>query len=124
MPSATELVESTQTSPPGHPVTFTATVHGDGETAPAGAVQFAVDGVDRGDPIELGSGGAQLVVDDLPVGAHTVAASYSGDDAYRPSVASVTHRVKAPPRPPPPQPSPLCRLLRPVLNLTGLLTCH
>src|SRR5262249_47940740 len=53
---------------------------------PTGTVQLVVDGPPSGTPVPLADGVASSTpTSTLPVGTHTVMASYSGDPNYRPS---------------------------------------
>ena len=64
-------------------VTFTADV---GRTAATGPVQFAIDGVPFGNPVELAGGKAtSSAITTLAAGGHRVTASYAGDLEYTPS---------------------------------------
>lgn len=77
-------------------VTATASIAGLG--APGGAVQFAVGGVDAGEPVPLGEDGkATVTLPRLDPGSHQVTARYSGTPVRLPSQASVTHQVFAVP---------------------------
>jgi outer membrane protein assembly factor BamB len=61
----------------GQPVTFTATVTGD---APAGTVQFQVNGVNFGSPVTLVNGVATITTSELTVtGTDSITAVYFGD---------------------------------------------
>lgn len=60
------------------PVLGTATVSG-GDSPRTGAVQFAVDGVDVGDPVALVTDAASLDLGILAVGEHQITATYGGD---------------------------------------------
>jgi hypothetical protein len=79
--SQTALQSSLNPSGLGVPVTFTATVTGDGST-PTGAVQFKIDGTDVNGPVGLVGGNADLIVSDLPEGMHTVTVLYLGDATF------------------------------------------
>lgn len=78
----------------GAAAVFTATVIG--TPTPTGSVSFVVDG---GAPVvvPLVDGSAVLSTTALAAGAHTVAATFAGDDTYGPSSAQVGHTVTAPP---------------------------
>ena len=72
--TVTTLSASPNPSIRGQRVTFTATV-----TAGAtGTVAFNIDGVGY-PPVAVNGGQAQIATIDLPVGTHTISASYSGD---------------------------------------------
>jgi hypothetical protein len=86
-------------SVPGTPVTFTAGVTVDGGLDPAGTVAFA-DASGMLGTAPLVGGTAALTVVDLPVGAHDVTATYSGDSGSSRS-APVRHTVESA-RPSPP----------------------
>jgi len=61
----------------GQPVTFTATVTGN---SPTGTVQFLINGVSFGSPVQLVNGVATLTTNQLTVtGTDTITAVYSGD---------------------------------------------
>ena len=66
----------------GHPVMFTATVlpvSPSAATPTGGTVTFYIDGVAQPNPATLAAGVATFTAPSLPLGAHTVTASYSGD---------------------------------------------
>jgi hypothetical protein len=69
----------------GQPVTFSASVApvAPGAGTPTGQVQFFVDGVASGDPVDLSGGSASSdPVSDLSVGSHDVTAQYLGDAGF------------------------------------------
>ncbi len=67
----------------GSTVTFTVKVTGvSGVPAPTGTVQFKVDGSNFGSAVAISSGAATTTLTDLKSGAHTLAATYSGDANY------------------------------------------
>ena len=68
----------------GQQVTFTATVAavGPGAGTPSGSVQFKVDNVNRGSPVNLSGGQAHIQISDLTEASHTIAAVYSGDTNF------------------------------------------
>jgi large repetitive protein len=77
---ATTAVAVTSSGSPAtvlNPITFTASVTGNGGT-PEGSVVFSVDGV-AGSSLPLVAGKASYTNSTLGVGSHVVAASYSGD---------------------------------------------
>lgn len=78
----------------GAAAVFTATVTG--TPTPTGSVSFVVDG---GAPVvvPLVDGSAVLSTTTLAAGAHTVAATFAGDDTYGSSSAQAGHTVTAPP---------------------------
>jgi hypothetical protein len=80
----------------GQPVAFSVTVTavGPGAGTPTGTVQFAVDGIDVGDPIALDGGMATSPPDSgLAVGDRAVAAVYSGNSSFATGTGSVTQTV-------------------------------
>jgi hypothetical protein len=83
----------------GERVVFTATVRPVevfGGPPVGGRVQFVVDSVMWGAPVDVSDGVAALAVDGLSGGDHTVSASYLGDSVYQAGVSSkLTHRVIA-----------------------------
>lgn len=63
-------------------------VQAPGVGVPSGSVQFAVDGVERGEPVPLSAGHADLAIPGgLPLGSHTVTASYGGAAGFAPASA-------------------------------------
>ena len=71
----------------GQPVTFTATVTGN---SPTGTVQFRINGVNFGAPVQLVNGVATLTTTQLTVtGTDTITAVYSGD-AYNAGGSTAT----------------------------------
>src|SRR5205823_425371 len=77
-------------------VTFSVTITavGPGAGTPTGTVQFAVDGIDVGDPVTLGGGMATSPPDaGLAVGDRTITAHYSGDPSFTAGTGSVTQTV-------------------------------
>jgi large repetitive protein len=60
-----------------------------GAGTPTGSVQFKVDGNNLGSPINLSGGSAGISTATLSVGAHTIAAVYSGDATSNPSTANM-----------------------------------
>jgi 5'-nucleotidase len=90
--TATTVVSTGSPSVFGAPVTFTATVTG---PIAGGSVQFAVDGVDFGDPVPVLSGVAiSQTTSWLAAGAHTVVATYSGDAGTSGSTGSLVQAVQ------------------------------
>ena len=75
------LSSSGTPSLPGQPVTFTAAVNAvaPGTGLPGGSVQFLVDGLAFGTPVNLIDGVAELSSSSLTHGAHTITAQYAGD---------------------------------------------
>ncbi|KRD44160.1 hypothetical protein ASE38_08350 [Cellulomonas sp. Root930] len=88
------LTGPSSATPVGTAAAFTATVTGSAAT-PTGSVTFAVDG---GAPVSvpLVGGSAVLSTSTLAVGAHSVVATFAGDDTYGASSAQVAHTVSAP----------------------------
>jgi hypothetical protein len=79
--TTTALQSSEDPSKFGDAVTFTATVSpAQGSVTPTGTVQFAIDGVDFGNPVSLAHGIATLTTSSLAVGVHSVTASFTSDD--------------------------------------------
>ncbi|HYT39286.1 MAG TPA: Ig-like domain repeat protein [Acidimicrobiia bacterium] len=73
---------------------MTITAVGPGAGMPTGTVQFAVDGIDVGDPVTLGGGMATSPPDaGLAVGDRTITAHYSGDPSFTAGTGSVTQTV-------------------------------
>jgi hypothetical protein len=84
----------------GQSITLTASISviAPGAGSPSGTVQFLVDGTNAGNPVAVSTNGgpttASLTTTSLPVGAHTVSASYSGDSNFSGGTAStVMHAV-------------------------------
>src|SRR5207253_2013665 len=76
----------------GQPVTFSVSITavGPGTGTPTGTVQFAVDGVNVGDPVTLDGGMATSPPDaGLAVGDRTITANYSGDPNFTSGSGSV-----------------------------------
>jgi hypothetical protein len=73
----------------GNPVTFTATVTGNGSIVPTGTVTFTSGLTVFGTSPLNGSGVATLIVPRIPIGDHGIAATYNGDGTY----AAATSRV-------------------------------
>jgi hypothetical protein len=99
--TSTALTISPNPATPGATITFSAVVGSvpPGDVAPAGSLQFSIDGVPIGAAIGLGNGviGYQGTLT-APPGNRTyqVAVSYSGDADTEPSSASVPVTVAAP----------------------------
>jgi hypothetical protein len=90
------LTASPTTAVVGRAVRMTATVRGEGDIAPTGAVAFEVDGAVLG-RVAVRNGTAIFSTLDLDLGTHTLSAIYVGDARHRegrsPSVSvSVTRR--------------------------------
>jgi hypothetical protein len=78
-------------------VTFTATVAPTaGTTQPTGTIQFSSDGTPSGSPVPLSSGTASFAMSTLPVGLHTITATYTPDTGnFTGSNGSTGQRVGA-----------------------------
>src|SRR5207244_9722732 len=79
----------------GQPVTFSVSITAlaPGAGTPTGTVQFAVDGVNLGDPVAVTGGVATSPpYAGLAVGDRTITAIYSGDPNFAPSTGSATDR--------------------------------
>ena len=91
--TTTSLLDDADPSQAGEWVTFTAVVVGNSATStstPSGTVQFAVDGVSAGEPVNLNARGRAIwATSQLKVGKHKVTASYTpaGDSMYLPSTS-------------------------------------
>jgi hypothetical protein len=91
--TTTSLLDDADPSQAGEWVTFTAVVVANTPTStqiPSGTVQFAVDGVSAGEPVDLNAKGrAIFTTSQLKVGKHKVTASYTpaGDSMYLPSTS-------------------------------------
>ena len=79
--TATAVASSAPTALLGTPVALVATVTAAGAT-PTGTVQFALDGQALGARIALVGGKGTLSTSSLPLGIHSVSASYSGSGSY------------------------------------------
>ncbi|HET9423407.1 MAG TPA: Ig-like domain-containing protein, partial [Nocardioides sp.] len=95
--TSTVLTSSENPSTYGELVTFTANVTAEDGSAPAGTVQFSVDGDDFGDPVPVGSDGvaesATLASPDP--GDHTVIAAFTPATGYSGSGDILTQTVDA-----------------------------
>jgi polygalacturonase/sugar lactone lactonase YvrE len=90
--TTTALTTSTTQATPGESVTLTATVAGSGGT-PTGSVTFAAGATSLGTvPLPV-NGVAALVTTSLPTGVNLITATYSGDNNFGGSSASVTVTV-------------------------------
>ncbi len=80
----------------GQPVSFTATVENqfnEGGT-PTGSVQFQVDGVNYGQPVDLDQNGEATISDpSLAVGNHDISVSYAPTGSFTPSQGDTTEDV-------------------------------
>ena len=74
----------------GQPVSFSASVAAtNGTGTPGGTIQFTVDGDDFGSPVTLvGGSAATPSTTSLSTGAHTIGATYSGDNGFFGSTAA------------------------------------
>ena len=89
--TTTTITSSTNPAVFGQAITFTATVHpvAPGAGTRTGTVQFVVDGLNFGSPVALsGSNATSAANSSLSVGAHTVAAIYSGDTNFNASTST------------------------------------
>jgi|GEM_PF-1150853 len=88
--TSTGLASSLNPSLLGQSVTFTATVTSAAGT-PTGNVQFKIDSINSGAPVNLnGSGAAQLTTSSLTAATHTVTADYSGDANFAVSTGTLS----------------------------------
>jgi subtilase family serine protease len=90
-PSSTALTPSVSSSLSGQAVAFTATVTSPAGT-PTGNVTFASDGNPLG-TAGLSSGQAVLTTSALPIGNHTITASYNGNANFAPSSTTLAFIV-------------------------------
>ncbi|HSU56078.1 MAG TPA: Ig-like domain repeat protein [Candidatus Dormibacteraeota bacterium] len=99
--STATISSSVNPSLPGVSVSFTATVSmlSPCTNAPAGQVQFKVDGAPFGGPVSLSGGVASLSTSTLPPGSHVVTAEYCGASDCLGSTNTLTPNqlVDAPP---------------------------
>ncbi len=89
--TTTALTSSASSSAFGQSVTFTATVSAfaPGSGTRTGTVQFVIDGSNSGSPVALSGGTATSApISSLPLGSHTVTATYSGDTNFTTSTSS------------------------------------
>ena len=95
--STTTLTEDPETQGAGSPVTFTATVApGSGSGAePTGSVTFSIDGAEPAS-LTLSAGEARYTTSSLPVGPHSIVATYLGNTTYAPSTATATELITTP----------------------------
>ena len=97
IPTTTTVTSSSPSIFFGEDPTFTATVANvpAGQPAPAGTIQFKVNGVADGSPIAVGAGGqAQFSPQFLLNVGDSVTAEYLGDFQHAASAASATQQVK------------------------------
>ena len=83
--TATAVTPGTSSVSYGQSATFTATVSSSAGVPPDGLVQFLVNGIDYGSPVPLSGATAQLAISE-PVGSYTIAAEYTGDASYAPTL--------------------------------------
>ena len=99
-PTATVLTSSLNPSTFGDSVTFTATVTSGGQPVSSGTVQFSDAGGDLGAPVDVEADGtATFTTSALPVGDHTITATFSGNATTATSSGSIDQTVD--PLPPP-----------------------
>ncbi len=72
------IVSSQNPSLSGQPITFTASATS-GAGTPSGQIQFKDNGSNLGAAQTLSSGSATIFTSTLPIGSHTITATYSGD---------------------------------------------
>ncbi|HWJ09832.1 MAG TPA: Ig-like domain repeat protein [Nocardioides sp.] len=95
-PTSTTLTSTGSPTVTGEAVTFTAEVDvvAPGAGAPAGGVQFDIDGEPYGTAVPLDGDTAELTVTNLRPGNHDVQATYNGNGDFAPSSsAALTHGV-------------------------------
>lgn len=98
--TGTTVESSDDTTDAGEPVTFTATVTGDGGGAPTGTVTFLENGTPIGSS-PLDGGLATLTTAALADGPHTITATYLGAPGFESSTSQdLTQLVVAPPQAP------------------------
>lgn len=90
----TVLVTSGTPSIKGQPVTFTATVTSKYGTIPNGEPVTFYDGEETLASVPLSGGQAAYTTSTLPVGKHTIGASYAGDNTFEASAGKVVQVVK------------------------------
>lgn len=97
--STNVLTSSENPSLPGDDVTFTSTVSAvpPATGTPTGTVQFRVDGVAFGAPVDLVNGVAVTNSSALSHGAHLIAAEYGGDFTFGGSSNTLTQVVNTTP---------------------------
>lgn len=93
--TTTTLTSAPDPSVYGQPVTFFATVSGEG--TPTGSVTFIVDDEGSAQTVPLDAAGQALAMfDNLSVGTHSAIALYSGDEQFSPSSSATdNHTVNA-----------------------------
>lgn len=96
LPSSTSLAISPNSTVFGEPVTLSSSVGTtSGSGNPTGEVTFTSGGNVLGTAAVDGSGNAELVTGAVPVGSHSVVATYSGDDEYNGSASAPANLVVA-----------------------------
>ena len=97
--SKTTLSAATSTPAPGasDAITITVTSAAASTTTPTGTLTIAVDGAAQTPSLTLTNGSATYTFSSTAAGAHTIAATYSGDTNYATSSGSLTVTVTAPP---------------------------
>lgn len=93
--SSMTLTSSAPSAGAGSAVTFTATVTSSG-AVPSGTVVFSSDSVVLGSSTLDANGTATLATTSLPVGTHTIRASYAGNASFASSTATLTETITAP----------------------------
>lgn len=89
LPSATSLSVAPTSTVYGQQVTLSSTVTvGSGSGTPTGSVTFSSGGTALGTVPVDGSGNAVLTTTTVPVGNHSIVATYSGDDEYNSTSSS------------------------------------
>ncbi|HEX7717721.1 MAG TPA: Ig-like domain repeat protein, partial [Marmoricola sp.] len=93
--TTTTVTSSDNPSTYGELIAFTATVAAEDGSTPTGSVQFSLDGVDFGDPVDLDADGVavSLTLASPDPGDHTVIAAYLPPAAYAGSGAILTQTV-------------------------------
>src|SRR6266699_2766699 len=98
VPSKTTLSAATSTPAPGASDAISITVTSastSSTTTPTGTVTIAVDGATQTPTLTLANGSATYTFSSTAAGAHTIAATYSGDSNYASSGGSLTLTVVA-----------------------------
>jgi hypothetical protein len=94
--TTTLITSSTNPSPSGQSVTFTATISPAAPSAgaPTGVVQFQIDGLDFGNPVSVstaeGITTASFGTSTLAVGTHPITACYEGDGSFAASSGTLS----------------------------------
>lgn len=96
-PTTTKLTASANPQTAGLTVTFTAEVTVTGSSQPAtGTVVFSVDGTAVATDPLTNAGSASYSTASLPVGPHTIIASYGGSQLLLPSTATLIETIQRP----------------------------